>query len=423
MSQVTSQARPRFHGPIVLAGLIGLAFALRALAAVAVDGYVRTRNQLCIFPDTNIYVHLADTIIAGGPYQVLQFGIPHRAIRTPGYPLFLAACRSIFGTGSLLPVRVIQAALGAVCVWLIERVVRQLQPIRAAALFAAGLVAIEPYTVGISVLVLSEALFIPLMLASLWGMTMLWANGDGELPRGRRWTAIVTGLTSGAAILVRPSWALFIPFLLAAWLVGSQVRTSTARFQDAALVVLGVVVVMSPWWVRNARVFHRFVPTVLWVGASLYDGLNPAATGGSDMRFTEDPDLRTLDELKQDSVLRDRALDFARRQPLQAVRLAAIKIGRFWSPWPNAENLRFRPIALASALVTLPLFGLILLGFWACRGDLRALVLLAGPLLYFCVLHMVFVSSVRYRIPGLVPALGLAAIGFARYWPAKAPAN
>ena len=71
-------------------------------------------------------------------------------------------------------------------------------------------------------------------------------------------------------------------------------------------------------------------------------------------------------------------------------------------------------MALASALVTIPVYLLIGLGAWDRRRDLRALALLAGPLVYFCLLHMVFVSSVRYRIPGEVPALGLAAVGLVR---------
>ena len=61
------------------------------------------------------------------------------------------------------------------------------------------------------------------------------------------------------------------------------------------------------------------------------------------------------------------------------------------------------------------------LGLFHQRGDLRAWVLLAGPLLYFCALHMVFASSMRYRIPAEVPAMGLAAVGLSRMVRAKPP--
>ncbi len=111
-----------------------------------------------------------------------------------------------------------------------------------------------------------------------------------------------------------------------------------------------------------------------------------------------------------------RSLAFAREHPGRVAELAAIKAARFWSPWPNAETFRSTPVNIASALVTLPLFALILQGFWERRRDLRSLAILAGPLLYFALLHMAFVSSVRYRIAGLVPAFGLAAIGARCWW-------
>jgi hypothetical protein len=62
----------------------------------------------------------------------------------------------------------------------------------------------------------------------------------------------------------------------------------------------------------------------------------------------------------------------------------------------------------------LPLFAFLALGLWSRRADVRVWVLLAGPLLYFCAVHMVFASSMRYRIPGEVPALGLAGLGLVR---------
>ena len=94
------------------------------------------------------------------------------------------------------------------------------------------------------------------------------------------------------------------------------------------------------------------------------------------------------------------------------VKLAIIKLGRYWSPWPNAEGFRSPLLAVAGAAVEIPVFGLILLGAWDRRRDCRVWALLAGPLLYFCAIHLVFASSMRYRIPGEMPALGLAAMGW-----------
>ena len=81
------------------------------------------------------------------------------------------------------------------------------------------------------------------------------------------------------------------------------------------------------------------------MGASLYDGLNPGATGASHMEFLGEPEIWPLDELDQDRELTRRALEFARQEPGASVRLALIKLGRYWCPWPNAEG--FRSIWLA----------------------------------------------------------------------------
>ena len=66
---------------------------------------------------------------------------------------------------------------------------------------------------------------------------------------------------------------------------------------------------------------------------------------------------------------------------------------------------------MVSTLVVVPLLALAGLGLRGRWRDPRAWVLLAGPLFYFCVVHLLFASSMRYRIPGELPAMGLAAIG------------
>jgi 4-amino-4-deoxy-L-arabinose transferase-like glycosyltransferase len=406
--------------------ILAWALALRVAAAVAVERVVagdreaNPREKLCLFDDADIYWQLARSIRAGGPYVVWQYDQPHHALRTPGYPLFLAACQSAFGP-STLAVRLVQAALGAVGVWVVYRLTRRIWPEdadrgwRSVPILAALIAATEPYSAAASALILSEGIFVPLMLAMLWGLAALWPSRDGKEPRHPWLVALGTGLAAGAGVLVRPSWALFVPLVLAAWIALAGRGRRLAALRGAALVALGLAVAMGPWWARNARVFGRFVPTALWAGASLYDGLRPDADGSSDMRFLDVPAIRALDETTQDRTLRDQALDFARGHPGRAVELAAIKAARFWSPWPNADQFSSPRANLASAAAVIPLYLLLLAGAWDRRHDPRALVLLAGPLLYFAGLHMVFVSSIRYRIPAAVPAFGLAAAGLAKW--------
>jgi hypothetical protein len=427
--------RPTIARLASLALILELALGLRVIAADLVQVYVDRRavraddpndRPICIFPDTRYYWDLARTICEGTPYEVMYYrDIPHFSLRTPGYPLFLAGCQAIFGERAL-SVRLVQAVLGTVSVWLVFQLTREVMkpsPVRCGwtvPLGAALITAVEPYTVMLSPLILSEAVFVPLMLISLWGMAAIWRKPDSM----SRWDGAIglgVGANLAAAVLVRPSWSLFAPLMLGIWIVSSLRDFKLGRPGDLArrLRVSGVVslafaVVMGPWWFRNYEIYGRFVPTALWTGASLYDGLNPEADGGSDMSFLGDPEIWPLGEEDQDDELTRRALAFARAEPGRAAWLAVLKLGRYWRPWPDAEGFRSTALAVVSAAVTVPLFGLIGLGAWTSRRDLRVLVLLAGPILYFCLLHLAFASSMRYRVPGEVPALGLAALGVGR---------
>jgi 4-amino-4-deoxy-L-arabinose transferase-like glycosyltransferase len=421
--------------PASLAFLLELALLLRVLAADAVEWYVRRggADRLCLFPDTNIYWELARTIRLGTPYEVVEFSdIPHFAKRTPGYPLFLAACQTLFGDRTLA-VRLVQAVLGTVSVYLVYCLSLQfaepgvpLTPrlacrsgLPAVPLAAAALAALHPYYILMSSFILSEVLFEPLMLAALLGLAMAWKETSSVRALGLVHPSsfilhpFMAGVAAGLAVLVRPSWGLFLPLVLAVWVIAQargRLRRSAA-VRGALVCALGAVLVMSPWWARNARTYGRFVPAALWLGASLYDGLNPAATGASNMKFRENADIWPLDEQDQDAELVRRAVDFAREQPARVLSLALVKLGRFWRPWPNAEGLRSPVVNVAGAVLGLPIFGLMALGIWDHRRDPRAWALCAGPVLYFCALHLVFASSMRYRIPGEMPALSLAGIG------------
>ncbi len=178
-----------------LALVLEVALALRVATADAVEWYVRRGPpRLDLFPDTDIYWELARAIRAGGPYEYVEWGdIPHFAIRTPGYPLLLAASQAVFGERTL-PIRLVQAALGTLCVYLVYHLARQLastdrddadmSPRRRgnAPLIAAAVAAVNPHYLVMSSLVLSEAAFEPLMLAALLGVAVLWPAGRRPRP-------------------------------------------------------------------------------------------------------------------------------------------------------------------------------------------------------------------------------------------------
>ena len=114
------------------------------------------------------------------------------------------------------------------------------------------------------------------LIRRLRGVEDSWAPVD---------RALLAGILAGGATLVRPSWLLVAPgCALLYWVVAQRNRHG---FYLAVTMCAGLAVALAPWTVRNYRVTGHVVPTTLWVGPSLYDGLNPQATGDSDMDFIE----------------------------------------------------------------------------------------------------------------------------------------
>jgi hypothetical protein len=145
----------------------------------------------------------------------------------------------------------------------------------------------------------------------------------------------------------------------------------------------------------------------------LYDGLHPGATGDSDMTFFEqDQLLATMSEYEMDREYRRRAMTFAWENPGRAMWLAVMKQRRYWSLVPNAAQFRDAKLWATVLLTTLPLFLFALFGVWQARRDVSLLALTAGSIVLFAGLHLLFVGSLRYRLPAEYPLAVLAAFGF-----------
>ena len=155
--------------------------------------------------------------------------------------------------------------------------------------------------------------------------------------------ALGSGAAAGAAILVRPSWALFVPAMLAIRIIANlrDRRALIASVRDALHLRGrrrgGDVAVVGPQ--RLDLRTDSSPPPCGWAPVCT-TASTPRPPGASDMTFLRDPEIWPLDEQDQDVELTRRAFAFARAEPMRVISLAAIKLGRYWTPWPNADVLQ-----------------------------------------------------------------------------------
>ena len=395
------------------------------LAVVVQNEVSKTPGRLCLIAgDAEGYWELAGQIAAGKPYSI--YDPPRRLLRMPGFPLLLSLPRIVFGDYPFAA-RLLLALVGALACGLTYWLGSELAG-TSAGIIAGVFTAVSPAMALFSVLFLSETAFATALLASLIVAAKLFrmlGRADFAI-KPAVWLAILTGGFVGFATYMRPTWLLIGPGLGFVVIVCRR-QNIRSRLSLAVAILIGLGMAMSPWTIRNMIVTGHAIPTTLWVGPSLYDGLNPDATGDSNMEFFEQDQLMSsMSEYEMDQEYRRRAWAYAASHPDGVVQLALVKQSRFWSPAPNSPQFDKPVIHLVAWLAYLPLMGLALVGVWFARRDWPLLVLTVAPILYFAALHLLFVGSLRYRLPAEYPLAVLAAFGFCKLTRpefGKSPAN
>lgn len=189
------------------------------------------------------------------------------AFRPPGYPVLLAAVYSIHAAPAVG--RLLGAFLGMLSVALIGLIAFRLWG-RLTGLLATAIAAVAPPLVILSTGLISEALFVPVVLAAV--AAALQARGAEH----RHWWAIVTGVLVGIASLTRTNGLLLLlPFVLA--FAPARPRRRLRAWTPAVLVIVATCLTVAPWTIRNAIVFHAFVPISDEIGYTLAGTYNQAS--------------------------------------------------------------------------------------------------------------------------------------------------
>jgi 4-amino-4-deoxy-L-arabinose transferase-like glycosyltransferase len=404
-----------------LCSILLCALALRLAAAGALQHRLDHvwQRQFLIEGDASGYWELAERMADGRPYEVHD--PPRRVHRMPGFPAVLAVGIKIARwTGmeqrNFLIARLLLAGIGTIACGLVYLLGAELFD-KTVGLWGAAITAITPTMIGFSLVLLGETLFAVTLLASLLAMARLISacSESAEKQSKQRivWLSLAVGTAVALACYARPIWVLAAPiFACFDFVLSDRKRAALLR---GMLIVSACAFALLPWTIRNWQVTGHVVPMTLWLGPSLYDGLNPQATGDSDMQFFDDEKLmaRGMSEYEMNRHYTDKALRYALDHPAHSAELALIKLGRFWKPWPNAARFSNWPMRLAVAGFFLPLLILALRGWYVCRSRTWCWLLTVGPILYFSAIHMVFVGSLRYRLPAEYPLAVLAGVALA----------
>ena len=455
---------------VALGALLALTLVVRLGVLLAMRDNLRQ--------DPDAYRNIAENVVW---FQVYGMGMsrsePPRptAYRPPLYPIVLAKFGSDDAGVVLWRVGAVHVALALATVWLVWIVAGQVERSVASIVFrfSAGLlVACDPILLHQSTLVMTETLAAFLTVLCLFCLNRFSAQREP-------WTAGLAGGAIGLAILCRPTYLPWLGLVGLAMLLmkGNPKRhrgpnadapsltlrvTSDWLWRGLNLAALGLfaAIVVSPWAIRNYRVFGKPIVSTTHGGYTLLLGNNEdfynhiasdrASEPWDAQRFHEFWRFNTTEvelshswarenaaqirgdrflsrylshpELQTDFMAYSEAREFIEDNQVAFMHACLYRVRQLWSPLPHQltakETLGRRLLRYAVCVWYVGVYALAAVGIWRLRGKLLAPPWLWGVLLclVFTAVHTFYWTNLRMRAP-LMPVVALvAAQGLATLW-------
>lgn len=222
---------------------LGLLLSLRLLLLIP----ALENSHAGITTDSIGYMDLAQSLLADGSFDSDEHT---ETMRTPGYPLFIAAAQWLAGPG-VEAVVVAQVLLFLGVTGLLFRL-GDLTAGRSVAWAAAFLWALNPNSMFWPLVILSETLFATLLVASLLASVL-------ALRRRSMWLILVAGVLLSLAVVVRPIGIYLVPLWSLVFLVRGARWEGWARgWRGAAIMCVAGFSLVFAWSARNYAVRGEF---------------------------------------------------------------------------------------------------------------------------------------------------------------------
>jgi 4-amino-4-deoxy-L-arabinose transferase-like glycosyltransferase len=366
-----------------------LALMVRVLAALylgnAVSGLSGAQDEVSYSMLGQRYALGYGLTFPSGWYPWIKANAP-QSYYSAMMSLYLAAIYTIFGYYPLIA-RIITGLLSTLIVAVLYLLIRKLFNEKTA-LFSALIAAGYAYLVFYGVTLVTETPFILGLLVCLY-----FTYSIIEDPSWLKW--IVFGLILSITILFRMAVIFFVPFLIG-WIVIEQPRNRILAIIPFILIILAI----SPFTIRNYRLWNRFLLLEAQFGHVFWNGNHPEHQGNfHPYRTFPIPSeiLASNNDAEITNQLLRLGIQNVINDPKDFFLLTLTRLREFFKFWPTADS---SPIANLSRVFS---FGIMwpfsLAGLLISRNQWRRLL----PLLLFMIIHTsVYAISwtmIRYRIP------------------------
>jgi hypothetical protein len=241
-----------------------LIFAVFLATCAVLDAHGIEHTQ----PDTHTYVQPAENLLAGAGFATrTAAGALHpEFIRTPLYPLYLAAFLGIFGSaGMMASIWFQRIAWGLIMVLAFPGIGEGTRrPARVLCAVGKALCLLSPQTLVNASTLMSDLSFACLVALGLHATTRAMREGGGA-------AAVGAGLSLGLATLTRPVGKLLPLVIAAVWLIsawwpatGRDERPLALRWGRTRIVVVFLIAAMAlplGWSARNWQLSGHFTLT------------------------------------------------------------------------------------------------------------------------------------------------------------------
>lgn len=374
-----------------LALIFLFAFALRVLYITRVDN-----SGIGSWSDQGGDIAL--NLLQGRGYVTSYYSFDDlRSFRMPGLPLVLYAIWSVFGYSIVIP-KLIMAVVSALSCVLIALLGEKLFNQRVAIMAGLGAALCESFvrwtgTLGAETL----AIFF------LTGGVLLFCTPPPRL--SATWKLVPSGIMLGLLALTRPA---YLPYAALVTLIFLVARHPKWEARAVMAFAATVIVMLSPWVVRNAIVHQRLVITSTEGGLTFLEANNPVSLRSSGdwvPQFSQTlPALRAqaraFSEVDFDKLMYRKGFEYVRGDLTNYARVFMLRISYLWEPVPHLRGDLSRKHIVVMALWWGNLYALAIVAFVSIRPWKQAehWPILAA-FLWVSIVSGIFWSQVRYRAP------------------------